>query len=73
MAREPPGTAATPTDHWPNRDHRTTLIVRAYAGALIEESVTTPLRQRMLDAMALRGLATRTVEACIRAVVGLSR
>lgn len=33
----------------------------------------TPLRQRMLDAMALRGLAARTVEAYIHAVVGLSR
>ena len=33
----------------------------------------TPLRQRMLDAMALRGLAARTVEAYIHAMVGLSR
>ena len=33
----------------------------------------TPMRQRMLDAMALRGLAARTVEAYIHAMVGLSR
>ena len=33
----------------------------------------TPLRQRMLDAMALRGFAARTVEAYIHAVAGLSR
>ena len=33
----------------------------------------TPLRQRMLDAMALRGLAARTMEAYIHAVIGLSR
>ena len=33
----------------------------------------TPLRQRMLDAMALRGLAARTVEAYIHAMVGLAR
>lgn len=35
--------------------------------------MTTPLRQRMLDAMTLRGLAARTVEAYIHAMVGLSR
>jgi len=33
----------------------------------------TPLRQRMHDAMTLRGLAARTVEAYIHAMVGLSR
>ncbi|WP_088280797.1 site-specific integrase [Ideonella sp. A 288] len=33
----------------------------------------TPLRQRMLDAMTLRGMAARTVEAYIHAMVGLSR
>ena len=33
----------------------------------------TPLRQRMLDAMALRGLAARTVEAYIHGMVGLAR
>lgn len=33
----------------------------------------TPLRQRMLDAMALRGLAERTVEAYIHAMVGLAK
>lgn len=33
----------------------------------------TPLRQRMLDAMVLRGMAARTVEAYIHAVVGLAK
>lgn len=33
----------------------------------------TPLRQRMLDAMALRGFAARTVEAYVHAMVGLAR
>ena len=33
----------------------------------------TPLRQRMLDAMQLRGLAARTVEAYIHAMVGLTK
>lgn len=33
----------------------------------------TPLRQRMLDAMVLRGFAARTVEAYIHAVAGLAR
>ncbi len=33
----------------------------------------TALRQRMLDAMALRGLSPRTVEAYIGAMVGLTR
>jgi len=33
----------------------------------------TPLRQRMLDAMTLRGFAQRTVQAYIHALVGLSR
>ena len=33
----------------------------------------TPLRQRMLDAMAPRRLVARTVEAYIHATVGLSR
>lgn len=33
----------------------------------------TPLRQRMLDAMVLRGFAARTVEAYIHAMVGLAR
>lgn len=33
----------------------------------------TPLRQRMIDAMQLRGLAARTQQAYVRAVVGLAR
>ena len=33
----------------------------------------TPLRQRMLDALVLRGMATRTQEAYIGAVAGLAR
>ncbi len=33
----------------------------------------TPLRQRMLDALVLRGMAERTQEAYIGAVVGLAR
>lgn len=33
----------------------------------------TPLRQRMLDALVLRGLATRTREAYIEAIAGLVR
>ena len=33
----------------------------------------TPLRQRMLDAMALRGLTARTGQATFHAMVGLSR
>lgn len=33
----------------------------------------TPLRQRMLDAMTLRGLAARTVESYLHAMVGLAK
>jgi hypothetical protein len=33
----------------------------------------TPLRQRMIDAMQLRGLAARTQHAYVAAVVGLAR
>ena len=33
----------------------------------------TPLRQRMIDAMALRGLAQRTQHAYVSAVIGLTR
>jgi integrase/recombinase XerD len=49
------------------------LIVQACACGSIEEMAMTPLRQRMLDAMVLRGFAARTVEAYIHAVVGLTR
>jgi site-specific recombinase XerD len=47
--------------------------MRACARASIEEMVMTPLRQRMLDALVLRGMALRTQEAYIGAVAGLAR
>jgi integrase/recombinase XerD len=40
---------------------------------LIEEMVMTPLRQRMLDALVLRGMALRTQESYIDAVARLAR
>jgi integrase/recombinase XerD len=49
------------------------LIKQACACALIEELAMTPLRQRMIDAMTLRGLAARTVEAYVHAVFGLAK
>jgi integrase/recombinase XerD len=47
--------------------------MRACARALIEEMVMTPLRQRMLDALVLRGMALRTQESYIDAVARLAR
>ena len=47
--------------------------MRACARASIKEMVMTPLRQRMLDALVLRGMATRTQEAYIDAVARLAR
>jgi site-specific recombinase XerD len=46
--------------------------MRAYARASIEEKVMTPLRQRMLDALIVRGKATRTQQAYVDAVKGLA-
>jgi integrase/recombinase XerD len=40
---------------------------------LIEEMVMTPLRQRMIDALVLRGMALRTQESYIDAVARLAR
>ena len=47
--------------------------MRAYARASIEEMVMSPLRQRMLDALVLRGMADRTQEAYVDAVARLAR
>jgi integrase/recombinase XerD len=47
--------------------------MRACARASIEEKVMTPLRQRMLDALVLRGMALRTQESYIDAVSRLAR
>jgi integrase/recombinase XerD len=47
--------------------------MRACARASIEELVMTPLRQRMLDALVLRGMALRTQQSYIDAVVRLAR
>jgi integrase/recombinase XerD len=47
--------------------------MRACARASIEEMVMTPLRQRMLDALELRGMAARTQESYIDAVARLAR
>src|SRR5262245_21198514 len=47
--------------------------MRACARASIEETVMTPLRQRMLDALLLRGMAIRTQEAYIDDVARLAR
>jgi len=43
------------------------------ARASIKETVMTPLRQRMLDALVLRGMAQRTQESYIGAVGLLAR
>ena len=48
-------------------------LMRACARASIEEMVMTPLRQRMLDALILRGMALRTQEPCIDAAARLAR
>src|SRR5574340_31279 len=47
--------------------------MRACARASIEEMVMTPLRQRMLDALVLRGMALRTQQSYIDAVARLAR
>jgi site-specific recombinase XerD len=47
--------------------------MRACARASIEETVMTPLRQRMLDALVLRGMAVRTQQSYIDAVSRLAR
>jgi site-specific recombinase XerD len=46
--------------------------MRACARSLIEEKTMTPLRQRMLDALMVRGRAARTQEAYIEAVARLA-
>src|SRR4051812_11468893 len=47
--------------------------MRACARASMEETAMTALRQRMLDALMLRGMAVRTQEAYIDAVARLAR
>jgi integrase/recombinase XerD len=47
--------------------------MRACARASIEEMVMSPLRQRMLDALVLRGMALRTQESYIDDVARLAR
>jgi hypothetical protein len=49
------------------------LIDAGMCPSLIREKVMTPLRQRMLDALVLRGRALRTQESYIDAVARLAR
>ena len=46
---------------------------RGHVPVFIEEKAMTPLRQRMLDALVLRGMAQRTQESYIEAVARLAR